>query len=165
MAECGYQAGCRAERDSPLPPAYEPESAGAVRGQESETAAIKPLCGLILDSLACVEAITASCIAGVPYTGLREVMRFSDAQKGEITNAVQKVAANHAAAFAAHKDAIELGAALTAMQAAQLDQVLLLAADDEPLSWPQVLGSLAIIFAPLLLLLALFWLKRLQAGF
>ena len=119
---------------------------------------------LALDALACIEAITASGIAGVPYTGLREAMRFSDAQKAEIAEAVQKIAANHAAAFAAHKDAIELGVALTAMQAAQLDQVLLLAADKEPLSWQQVLGSLAIIFAPLALLLVLDWLRQLQAG-
>jgi hypothetical protein len=148
--------------ESPLTRAYEHESASAVSRHEwGATTAIKPLCNLALDSIACIEAITASWIAGVPYTGLRDAMRFSDAQKAEIAEAVQKVAVNHAGIFAAQKDAIELGVALTAMQAAQLDQVLLLAADNEPLSWQQVLGGLAIIFAPLLLLLALGWLKRL----
>jgi hypothetical protein len=134
------------------------------RQEWGPTADVKPLCDLALNSLACIEAITASCIADVPYVGLREAMRFSDAQKAEIAEAVQKIAANHAAVFAAHKDAIELGVALTAMQAAQLDQVLLLAADNEPLSWQQVLGSLAIFFAPLALLLVLDWLRQLQAG-
>jgi hypothetical protein len=161
----GYQPGPRAEPDRQLPPTGDMGFAGAASCQVSgATAAVKPLCDLGLDALACVEAITASCIAGVPYTALREAMRFNDAQKAEIAEAVQKVAANHGAIFAAHKDAIELGVALTAMQAAQLNHVLLLAADNEPLSWQQVLGSLAIIFAPLLLLLVLDWLKRLQAG-
>lgn len=163
--EFGYQPGARAEPDRQLPPTGDEEFADTASRQVSgATAAVKPLCDLALDALACVEAITASCIAGVPYTGLREAMRFSDAQKAEIAEAAQKVAANHSAVFAAHKDAIELGVALTAMQAAQLDQVLLLAADNEPLSWRQVFGSFAIIFAPLLALLVLDWLKRLQAG-
>jgi hypothetical protein len=165
MDVSGYQPGLRAEPDRQLPPTGDVEFAGAASCQVSgATAAVKPLCDLALDALACIEAITASCIAGLPYTALREAMRFSDAQKAEIAEAVQKVAANHGAIFAAHKDAIELGVALTAMQAAQLNHVLLLAADNEPLSWQQVLGVLAIIFAPLLLLLAVGSLKRLQAG-
>jgi hypothetical protein len=126
-------------------------------------AAVKGLCDLALDSIACVEAITASWIAGVPYTGLREAIRFSDAQKTEITEAVRKVAVKHATAFTVHKDAIEIGVVLTAMQTAQLEQVLLLAGGKEPLSGRQLLGILAIIFGPLLALLVLGWLCQTHA--
>lgn len=165
LAVGGASISTWAECDGPLPPAVGRESTSALLHQEwVALAAVKPLCDLALESFACVEAITASCIAGVPYTGLRDAIRFSDVQKAEIAEAVQRVAANHAAVFAAHKDTIELAVALTAMQAAKLDQVLLLAADNEPLSRRQVFGSLAIIFAPLLALLLLAWLKRLQAG-
>jgi len=149
----------------PLARAYKPEFPDTGSHKVSGTTAeVKPLCDLALGALACVETITASCTAGIPYTGLREAMRFSDVQKTEIAEAVKKVAVNHAVIFATHKDAIELAVVLTAMQAAQLDQVLQLAADNEPLSWQQVLGGLAIIFAPLLALLVLDWLKRQQAG-
>jgi hypothetical protein len=164
-AERRASIGARSEPNELLSPAAEEESAEAASRQVAgATAAVKPLCDLTLDSLACVEAITASCIAGVPYIGLRDTVRFSDAQKAEIAEAVQRLVANHATVFAAHKDAIELGVALTAMQAAQLDHVLQLTADKEPLSRRQVLASLAIIFAPLLALLVVACLKRLQAG-
>jgi hypothetical protein len=122
------------------------------------------LCALAVDSLTCVQAVLASSLTGLPCGTLRKAMHFTNAEKIELAEALQKIAVKHATFCAEHKDTIELGMALTAMQAAQFDHVLLLTADKEPLSGRQVLASLAIIFAPLLALLVVAWLKRLQAG-
>ncbi len=119
------------------------------------------LFGLALDSLACVQAQLASFIAGIPYGAAREATRFSEEEKAKLAEAVQKVAIKHAATFAEHKDAVQLGVAFVAIQATQLDQILCLAAGDEPLTGKQCLVGLLITLAPLVIPLGIYLLNLL----
>jgi hypothetical protein len=114
------------------------------------------LFGLALDSLACVQAQVASSIAGIPYGAVREATRFSEDEKAQLVEVAQKIAIKHAAAFAEHKEVVELGVAFIAIQATRLDQVLCRAAGDKPLTWKQCLVGLLIILGPLLIPLAIY---------
>ena len=114
------------------------------------------LFGLAFDSLACIQAQMVSSIAGIPYAAAREATRLSGDEKAQLVEAAQKIAIKHAAAFAEHKEVVELGVAFIAIQATQLDQVLCRAAGDKPLTWKQCLVGLLIILGPLIIPLAIY---------
>ena len=104
---------------------------------------------LAFDLFACVQAIVASTIAGVPYTAAREAMRLSADDEAELAGVVEQLVIKHAAAFAEHKEIVELGVAFMAIQAARLDHALCLAAGDQPLTGKQCVVGLLMISAPL----------------
>ncbi len=82
--------------------------------------------GLLFDSLASVQAAIVSASKELPYRALRQAMAIGEQEKRELTRAAQAVAAKHAAFLSQHKDALEFVVGLTAINAAQMDQLLLL---------------------------------------
>ena len=114
-----------------------------------------------LDLLACVHAILASTVAGIPYCAARETTRFSADEEAELAGAMEKIVIEHAAAFAEHKEILELGVAFMAIRAARADQALCLAAGDQPLTWKQCAAGLLMVLAPLVIPLAIYLLNLL----
>jgi hypothetical protein len=80
--------------------------------------------GLIFDSLATVQAAIVSASKEMPYGALRQAMALGEQEKRELTSAARTVAAKYPAFFAQHKDGLEFVAALMAINAAKIDQLL-----------------------------------------
>jgi hypothetical protein len=116
---------------------------------------------LAFDLFACVHAILASPIAGVPYSVAREAMRFSADEEAELARAIEKLVIEHAAVFAEYKEIVELGVAFMAIQAARLDQALCLTAGDQPLTRKQSVVGVLMVLAPLVFALAIYLLNLL----
>ena len=143
----------------------EPQPTGVPFRQEHRTGLLfdEQLYPLALDSLACAHAILASFSARVPYGAAREVTRFAEGEEAQLAEMQQQVAIKHAAFFAEQRELVELGVALVAIPASQLDQLLAVAATDEPLTGRQCFGGLLFVLAPLLVLLVIHGLSLLVA--
>jgi hypothetical protein len=114
-------------------------------------------CSLILDVLAPLQALLVSHVAVVPYGAARDAVDLQHNDQSELAEAIRRVVAKRRAFFAEWKDAIGLGVALTAIQAAQLDPFL--RTIDRPLSLWEACGSTLLILAPVLIPLAVYLLN------
>jgi hypothetical protein len=119
---------------------------------------------LALDSLFRVQALVVSSAAGVPYVAARNFLDLRSEEKAKLTQAARQVIDKHPAFFSEHREAIEVVVGLTAIQGAWLDHLMLATTADRPPTWWEVLGSLLILFSPLLLFLALYGFGLLQRG-
>jgi hypothetical protein len=131
---------------------------------EANPALDERLPALALGAFEVIEMLIVSTLARVPYTVIREVAQLTDDQRADIRRVAQKAADAHARFFAEHEDEVAFGIGLAAIQAVKLDQILLFTADERPFSPCETFGILAIMFAPLLIVLLLYALKRSGAG-
>jgi hypothetical protein len=132
--------------------------------------------GLLFDSLATVQAALVSASKEMPYVALRQAMALGEQEKRELTSAAQAVAAKYPTFFSQHKDGLEFVAALMAINAAKIDQLLtlidqlngpLLAAEPGPsegqvCSARAALGIAVIVLAPPWLLAVVLILEHLR---
>ena len=104
---------------------YEQHRPVCLRPQPEEPILDGRFLGLLFDSLATVQATLVSASKDVPYTALRPTVAIGEQEKAELIRAVQAVIVKHQAFFAHHKDALEFVTAVTAVNAAQMDHLLL----------------------------------------
>jgi hypothetical protein len=143
-------------------PAHERKSASVAQRPEPSPVLDERLSALALGAFEVVDTLIVSALAGVPYAAAREAVQLTDDQRAEIFEAARKAAGAHARFFAEHEDALAFGVDLAAIQAAKLEQVLVLAVGEQaqPLLLRETLGILALFFAPFLALLLIYALKR-----
>jgi len=82
--------------------------------------------GLLLDSLASVQAALASAATGAPYTNMRKAVAFAEDEKREVTSAALAVAAEHPLFFSQHKEVLEFAVVWAAMYAVRVDHLFAL---------------------------------------
>jgi hypothetical protein len=79
--------------------------------------------GLLLESLASVQAAIASASTGLPYSDLRKALRIGEDEKRELTSAAVSAAAEHPAFLSQHKDVLELAIVWAGMHAQRVDHL------------------------------------------
>jgi hypothetical protein len=115
-----------------------------------------------LDSFFRVQALITSSVARVPYAAARDAMALCEEERARLKAATENVIRRHATFFEEHRDAIQVVVGLTAVQGAWLDQLMLATTEDRaPTPW-ETIGTLLILFSPLLLFLGLYWLGQMQ---
>lgn len=123
------------------------------------------LCTIVLNALTSLEAFIASRTAGLPYSALRDALRFGEHEQEQIIGAAQAIAENHSDWMRDDGGPTFFLITLTAVQIAKLDALLLARPDPNPphdprearqeLSW-----GLLVIFLPALLFGLIFLLRK-----
>lgn len=87
--------------------------------------------GLLLDSLASVQAALASACTAVPYSDIRNALAVTDDEKRELTSMALSIAAEHPAFFSQHRDVLEFAVVWAGMHAVRVDHLFALG-DEQP---------------------------------
>jgi hypothetical protein len=82
--------------------------------------------GLLLDSLASVQAALASAPTGLSYSDMRKAAAIAEDEKRELTSAALSMAAEHPAFFSQHRDVLEFAVVWAGMHAARVDHLFAL---------------------------------------
>jgi len=123
------------------------------------------LCALALDALTSLESFIVSRTAGLPYSALRDALRFEEPEREQIIGAAQAIAENHSDWVREHGGPAFFLITLTAAQIAKLDALLLARPDPDPPHDPrearqELLWGLLVIFLPALLFGLIFLLVK-----
>ena len=87
--------------------------------------------GLLLDSLAPVEAAIVSAATGIGYREARQAAKIGEDEKLQFSDALAQLAAKHASFVVAHEPLFEFVAVFSAVHAAHVDHLFTIARNSE----------------------------------